>query len=80
VFDPQPFENPLRRMPLFGRRRLVGFQDRINHRNEWSELRPLWSLGPQIAGRAIVSRLNPKTPAASRRLFPATNTNRRTAA
>jgi hypothetical protein len=28
----------------------------------------------------IVSRLNPKTRAASRRLFPSTNTNRRTAA
>src|ERR1700730_8030283 len=25
VFDPQPFENPLRRMPLLRRRRLVGF-------------------------------------------------------
>jgi hypothetical protein len=25
VFEPQPFENPLRRMPLLRRRRLVGF-------------------------------------------------------
>jgi hypothetical protein len=25
LFDPQPVENPLRRMPLFGRRRLIGF-------------------------------------------------------
>jgi hypothetical protein len=25
VFEPQPFENPLRRMPLLRRRRLIGF-------------------------------------------------------
>jgi hypothetical protein len=25
LFDPQPFENPLRRMPLLRRRRLIGF-------------------------------------------------------
>jgi hypothetical protein len=51
VFNPQPFENPLRRMPLLGRRRFVGFQDRINHRNQRPELRPLRGLGPHIAGR-----------------------------
>ena len=27
VFDPQPFENPLRRMPLLGRRRLAADDD-----------------------------------------------------
>ena len=38
-------------MPLLGRRRFVGFQDRINHRNQRPELRPLRDLGPHIAGR-----------------------------
>jgi hypothetical protein len=57
VFDPQPFENPLRRMPLFGRRRLVGLQDRIDHRNQRPELRPLRGLGPHIAGRRRIPAL-----------------------
>ena len=37
----QPFENPLRRMSLFGRRCVVGLQDRVDDRNQRSELRPL---------------------------------------
>ena len=42
----QSFENPLRRMSLFGRRCVVGLQDRVDDRNQRSELRPLRSLGP----------------------------------
>ena len=52
MFDPQPFENPLGRMPLLRRRRLVSFQDRVDDRNERSELRPLRSLGSHITRRA----------------------------
>ena len=33
VLVPQPFENPLGRMPLLGRRRLVGFKDGVDRRN-----------------------------------------------
>src|ERR1700730_5924705 len=75
VFDPQPFENPLGRMPLLRRRRLVGFQDRVDDRNERSELRPLWSLGPHIAGRrripAHFGNRVPAQPKDPRRLAPA---------
>jgi hypothetical protein len=75
MFDPQPFENPLRRVSLLGRRRLVSFQDRVDDRNERSELRPLWSLGPHIAGRRrIAAHFGNRVPAQSenpRRLAPA---------
>ncbi len=76
VLDPQPFENPLRDVPLLRGRRLVGLQDRVNHRNQRAELRLFGLLGPHV----VVSRLNPKNRAASRRLFPSTKINRRTAA
>ena len=29
AFDPQPFENPLRRVPLLRRRRLIGLENRV---------------------------------------------------
>ena len=51
VLDPQPFENPLRRMPLLRRRRLVGLEDRVDHRNQRSELRLFRLLGPHVARR-----------------------------
>ena len=79
LLDPQPFKNPLRRAPLRRRRRLIAPENRVDYRNQWPELRPLWSLGPHIAEyRHISSRLSPKTRAASRLLFPSTNTNRPT--
>ena len=75
VFDPQPFENPLRRMPLLRRRRLVGLQNRVDDRYEQSELRPLRSLGSHITGRRrITTHLGNRVPAQSenpRRLAPA---------
>jgi len=44
VFDPQPFKNPLRRVPLLRRCRLVELQDRVADRNErsqrWAEFLP----------------------------------------
>ena len=62
-------------MPLLRRRRLVGFQDRVDHRNQRSELRPLRSLGSHIAGRRrIAAHLGNRIPAQSenpRRLAPA---------
>jgi hypothetical protein len=58
--------------------------DRIDHRNQRPELRPLWSLGPHIAGRRrIPAHLGDRIPAQSenpRRLVPSTKTNRRTVA
>jgi hypothetical protein len=39
VFEPQPFENPLRRMPLLRWRRLICLEDRIDDWNERSKLR-----------------------------------------
>jgi hypothetical protein len=75
VFEPQPFENSLRRMPLLRRRRLIGLQDRIDDRKERSELRPLRSLGSHITGRRrIAAHLGNRVPAQSenpRRLAPA---------
>jgi hypothetical protein len=54
------------RMPLFGRRRLVSLQDRIDHWNQRPELRPLRSLGPHIAGRRrIPAHLGDRIPAQS---------------
>src|ERR1700730_2773000 len=44
VFETQPFENPLRRMPLLRRRRLVGLQNRVDYRDEQSELCPYGAL------------------------------------
>src|SRR6202022_2430879 len=52
VFEPQPFENPLRGVPLLRRCRLVGIQDRVDDRYEQSELRPLRRLGSHIARAA----------------------------
>jgi hypothetical protein len=43
VFDPQPFKNPLRRVPLVRRCRLGGLQDRVDDRNQRPELRLLSS-------------------------------------
>src|SRR6202011_6121756 len=76
VFEPQPFENPLRGVPLLRRCRLVGLlQDRVDDRYEQSELRPLRSLGSHIAGRRrIAAHLGNRIPAQSenpRRLAPA---------
>ena len=75
MLDPQPFENPLRRMPLLGRRRLVGLQDRVDDRNQRSELRLFRRLGPHIARwRGISAHLGDRIPAQSkdpRRLAPA---------
>ena len=34
VFDPQLFENPLRRLPLLRRRRLSGLENRVDDRNQ----------------------------------------------
>jgi hypothetical protein len=66
VFDPQPFENPLGRMPLLRRRRLVSFQDRVDDRYEQSELRPLRCLGSHIAGwRRIAAHFGNRVPAQS---------------
>jgi hypothetical protein len=50
MFDPQPFENPLRRMPLLLRRRLIGLENRVDDPNQRSELRSFRLLGPHIAG------------------------------
>src|ERR1035437_6927379 len=62
-------------MPLLRRRRLVGLENRVNDRNERSELRPLRSLGSHIAGRhRIAAHLGNRIPAQSknpRRLAPA---------
>jgi hypothetical protein len=62
-------------MPLFGRRRFVGLQDRVDDRYEQSELRPLRSLGSHIAGRRrIAAHFGNRIPAQSekpRRLAPA---------
>ena len=53
VFEPQPFENPLRGVSLLRRCRLVGLQDRFDDRYEQSEFRPLQSLGSHIAGAVL---------------------------
>ena len=75
MLHPQPFENPLRRMPLLGRCRHVGFQDRIDYRNQRSEFRPFRWLGPHIARwRGISAHLGDRIPAQSkdpRRFAPA---------
>src|ERR1700720_4311917 len=75
VFEPQPFENPLRGVPLLRRCRLVGLQNRVDYRYEQSELWPLRSLGSHIAGRRrIAAHLGNRIPAQSenpRRLAPA---------
>src|ERR1700730_12940790 len=75
VFEPQPFENPLRGVPLLRRCRLVGLQDSVDDWNERAELRPLRSLGAHIAGRRrIAAHLGNRVPAQSenpRRLAPA---------
>src|ERR1700720_2699330 len=66
VFEPQPFENPLRGVPLLRRCRLVGLKDRVDYRYEQSELRPLRSLGSHIAGRRrIAAHLGNRIPAQS---------------
>src|ERR1700732_2704211 len=74
VFEPQPFENPLRGVPLLRRCRLVGLQDRVDDRYEQSELRPLRRLGSHIAGRRrIAAHLGNRVSAQSenpRRLAP----------
>src|SRR5580700_332052 len=49
VFEPQPFENPLRGVPLLRRCRHVRLQNRVDYRYEQSELRPLRRLGSHIA-------------------------------
>ena len=41
VLVPKTFENPLRRVPLLGWRRLVGVEDRVDHRDQGPELGPL---------------------------------------
>src|SRR3984893_15525374 len=75
VFEPQPFENPLRGVPLLRRCRLVGLQNRVDDRYEQSELRPLRSLGSHIAGRrriaAHLGNRSPAQPENPRRLAPA---------
>ena len=75
VFEPQPFENPLRGVPLLRRCRLVGLQDRVDDRYEQSELRPLRRLGSHITGRRrIAAHLGNRVSAQSenpRRLAPA---------
>ena len=75
MLDPQPFENPLRRVPLLRRRRLVGLQDRVDDRNQRSELRPFRLLGPHVARRRrIAAHLGDRLSAQSenpRRLAPA---------
>ncbi len=75
MFEPQPFENPLRRMPLLRRRRLVGLQDRVDDRNQRPELRPFRRLAAHISGRRrIAAHLGNRVPAQSentRRLAPA---------
>src|SRR5580704_15066089 len=75
VFEPQPFENPLRGVPLLRRCRLVGLQDRVDDRYEQSKLRPLRRLGSHIAGRRrIAAHLGNRVSAQSenpRRLAPA---------
>jgi hypothetical protein len=55
VFEPQPFENPLRGVPLLRRCRLVGLLDRVDDRYEQSEFRPLQSLGSHIAERRRIA-------------------------
>ena len=66
VLDPQPFENPLRRMPLLWRRHLVRHQDRVNHRNERPELRLFRLFAPHIARRRrIAAHLGDCVPAQS---------------
>jgi len=47
----EALENPLGRVPLLGRRRPVGLQDRVDHRDQRSELRPPRLLGAHIARR-----------------------------
>ena len=75
MLDPQPFENPLRRMPLLRGRRLVGLEDRVNDRNQRSELRLFGLLGPHVARRRrIAAHLGDRVSAQSenpRRLAPA---------
>ena len=73
MLSPQPFENQLRCMPLLRRRRHVGRQDRIDHRNQRPEFWPFRSLGPHIAGRRRISaHLGYRIPAQSKhpRRFP----------
>jgi hypothetical protein len=83
---PERIPISLRRMPLLRRRRLVGFQDPVDDRNERSKLWPFRRLGPHIAGwRGIAAHLGDRIPAQSkdpppRALFPSTKTNHRTAA
>ena len=75
VLIPQPFENPLRRMPLLRRRRLVGLQDRVDHREQRPELRPLRRLCAHVTRRRrIAAHLRDRVPAQSkhaRRFTPA---------
>jgi hypothetical protein len=75
VFEPRPFKNPLRGVPLLRRCRLVGLKDRVDNRNKWPELRPLRRLGSHIAGRRrIAAHLGNRVSAQSenpRRLAPA---------
>ena len=55
VFGPKAFENPLRRMTLLGRSHLVALQDRVDHRDQRPELRPLRRPGSNIARRCRIS-------------------------
>src|ERR1700730_10393868 len=71
VFEPQPFENPLRGVPVLRRCRLVGLQNRVDYRYEQSELRPLRSLGSHIAGpKAGPRRSRERTPRSQCSLRP----------
>ena len=51
VLVAQPLEDPLRRMPLLHRRAPVRLQDRVDHRQQRTELRLLHRLRPRIARR-----------------------------
>jgi len=51
VLVPKPFEDPLGRMPLLGRRCPIRFQDCIDHRSERAQLRLRHRLRSRVAGR-----------------------------
>ena len=60
----QPFENPLGRVPLLHRRRLVRLQDCINHRDQRAQLGSFRLLRPHIAWRRrIAAHLRNRIPA-----------------
>src|SRR4029453_1002801 len=80
VFDPQPLENPLCRMPLLRRRRLICLEDRVDDRKGRPALRLFRVFGPHAAGRRRrAAHLDNRLPAQSeapRRLPPALPLNK----